>query len=1540
MHRMRNFVSQKFSSRHGAAPGARAQNEEAPGGSSAACGPSSRAFPKAGPGVSLGAGAERAQLEELAKFVGRIEVFLSRFDRLLTECDGMHRDLGDSLNIFFSRSTGLRETALELVDALAIFRVVRLELQPHIERTRCAAAERMRKIRRAEVLAKERNNASQKLQHYTKKLSRLKSEVPSGLKAQERVTRNENKLQRASTEFYIKEEAARTEVHETLATRYTAAAQLVSKALLLSRELFSAAHPSLARLPPLLGLLSAPLEDAGTPGVAAAPEAHAGGERGEAASAASSLQGLQASLPAAAPASAHSSVPVVARLGSFVEALRASHDTLPSAQPSPASAAASAPGVTAPSAAANAGGQAASLPGVSPQPQVGGPSGLQSSQPTGGVGLSVSERPSGPVCASALPPDSCTSAVALNETGKTESMHFVGGGTSSHFIHQTDEKSAASGGLGDPDLALAGSAGGGERVAPELAGPLLTFPSSSCGPPPAGHESQQAGPPGAVGSGGGAVCGLAPACPAQGGGQTPQDSYRPSALPQAAAAGFSPAFPSSLGGTSHASLHPAPSCEGATGGQGGSANCHFTQTSFAFSPSSARGASSSASMAAPPHRPAAAGPNAAGLASGALVGDFADPENSRHAAATRREDEAAVSTGKKSVAGDSSSVPQGARDERGEKGSGALSKKLSWGRFMLLSSRQHGDGKRAGGNAAAPRGGKGGNLESAQSASDASRFSRVVFAGDEPAGTPSGPSPHTIGDAEGLDRGRACPHASSSLLLDSSFIGNAADGAQFPATTREDGLFYAQNATRGPGPTSERGTGDSAVFPSSPATPPGAAAAPSSSAPFPSPATSPYAGAACDASPLSFPSQSASAERGEKRDPEGVSSLAPSSLSGPGAFSRGKSDSFAHPFSGHGPVAQASASMLMAARAWVSASEELASAASAAAPSREGGLGLLASQSSLFSAEQREAAARAGAESMRRRSSDGLAHASPRISAKDEGRMEPREREGEERTGTADRRQNEVGLLLRASSPAARDSGRLGADGGTYRGESFSPFPLPAPVFPEGGSRTPPRLRTGFGEGQLSTLLDARGGLSGSPSSRRHSSGGASSGSRDSSSSYYTTQRGSTSSAFSLPQSPSPVGGDLPAGSAATAGTSSRRAPRAGHPPSYGGASSVAPKAERRRLGRVRSAGESEDEDASRCCGDRVPSAEAAAGALRGKGALRAHERQESFFERDSVGARGPAGHGAGSSNPPFSALSTGEEKTPFPSQAPAFPSTTPRLARPPQEEDGGRTRVQASSETEQEPEDESDAKQTKSWRKQGGRGGGRERARPRDRHTKGDDGRAPGRRGGEGAPPASTKGERRRFSGGDAALGDPSTRGGFRDGDRRGRDNADASASSSSAAASAAATFRLSRTRGSSSAGRISPPPEDDERDANEAPRSGRKRRSWAGRLSPDEGSEEDPPASAAAGRPGGKRQGRGRRVEEERDASSSDGESQMGASASDNPSLKSSEPLTTLENGRGSHPGSRSSSCRRLRHLGQGGSGRKASAGEVEEESSQVFW
>ncbi|KFH18141.1 hypothetical protein TGMAS_224070 [Toxoplasma gondii MAS] len=267
MQRVKHFVSQKFSgsSRQNSLHAVSEPHELHAPGLAADGGPAACASPGAASAnrkSPFGNAGEKWQLEEQAKFMVRIGAFLSRFDKLLTECDCMHRDLGDTVNIFFCRSTELRETALEVVDVLATFHAIRLELQPHIDTTRRAVAECRRRIRRAEVLLKERNDAAHKLDHYTKKLSRLKSEVPTGPKAEDRILRNEHKLERASMDYSTTQEAARTELHETLQTHFISAAQLVSKALLLSRELFSAAAPSLARLPPLLGTLSAPTNDA------------------------------------------------------------------------------------------------------------------------------------------------------------------------------------------------------------------------------------------------------------------------------------------------------------------------------------------------------------------------------------------------------------------------------------------------------------------------------------------------------------------------------------------------------------------------------------------------------------------------------------------------------------------------------------------------------------------------------------------------------------------------------------------------------------------------------------------------------------------------------------------------------------------------------------------------------------------------------------------------------------------------------------------------------------------------------------------------------------------------------------------------------------------------------------------------------------------------------------------------------------------------------------------------------------------------------
>ncbi|CBZ54416.1 conserved hypothetical protein [Neospora caninum Liverpool] len=483
MQRMKNFVSQKFSgatrqdSLHAVRPPQ--QEPHAPGAAtagdaSAACG---------GPGASAGscaglaAGAagvakkgafgksagEMWQLEEQTKFVGRIDVFLSRFDKLLTECDSMHRDLGDTVSVFFSRNTGFRETALEMADVLVAFRAIRLEL----------------------VLLKERNEAAHHLDHYTKKLSRLKSEAPSGPKAEERIARNENKLERASIEYHTAEEAARSELQETLGTRFFSAAQLVSKALLLSRELFSAATPCLARLPPLLGALSAPSDDAA--GILARRCAPCLG-------AAFSQPGFPSSVPAISPAPPLSShalfkTPSPADLLASAQAHAASSEAAPSVYTAPHFPSAARPGVVSPQTPALAVGSQSQVPSVAvfpgealgPVPDAGA-----------GPGASGGVSSAAPVCVCSLlrddstalaPASRCDGSSASREAGALPSVSPVSPEALPTANADTPQFPGATGTAAFP----------GGPAAPGNC-------SLACGAEP--HSSSQGGPSGSAGVGG------------------------------------------------------------------------------------------------------------------------------------------------------------------------------------------------------------------------------------------------------------------------------------------------------------------------------------------------------------------------------------------------------------------------------------------------------------------------------------------------------------------------------------------------------------------------------------------------------------------------------------------------------------------------------------------------------------------------------------------------------------------------------------------------------------------------------------------------------------------------------------------------------------------------------------------------------------------------------------------------------------------------------------------------------------------------------
>ncbi|CDJ49287.1 hypothetical protein, conserved [Eimeria brunetti] len=81
-----------------------------------------------------------------------------------------------------------------------------LDLGPNIENALCGGAEMLRRIRRAEMLLNQRSAAAREACHYTQKLTALRQQPQETQKAQLRVQRNEQKLSKALSNFYEKEQ--------------------------------------------------------------------------------------------------------------------------------------------------------------------------------------------------------------------------------------------------------------------------------------------------------------------------------------------------------------------------------------------------------------------------------------------------------------------------------------------------------------------------------------------------------------------------------------------------------------------------------------------------------------------------------------------------------------------------------------------------------------------------------------------------------------------------------------------------------------------------------------------------------------------------------------------------------------------------------------------------------------------------------------------------------------------------------------------------------------------------------------------------------------------------------------------------------------------------------------------------------------------------------------------------------------------------------------------------------------------------------------
>eukprot|EP00922_Rhytidocystis_sp_ex-Travisia-forbesii_P072560 GHVS01108178.1.p1 GENE.GHVS01108178.1~~GHVS01108178.1.p1 ORF type:complete len:552 (-),score=147.90 GHVS01108178.1:34-1689(-) len=193
----------------------------------------------------------RAEIESLDRFLRSIDQYLNNLSRIFNECQKVHLGLENSMSSFFDVDSPQRPSLLQIVDILKVFENTRNQMRTQVEASKNANAEIIKRNQRVVATIRTKDVAHQRVDHYQKKVERLRSGPQAAAKG-DRFRRNEHKLSRAIDEHRTQEETSNIEVGRSITIKSQEAALMVAKVLQVAVDYIRSVSSQLNKLDPHL----------------------------------------------------------------------------------------------------------------------------------------------------------------------------------------------------------------------------------------------------------------------------------------------------------------------------------------------------------------------------------------------------------------------------------------------------------------------------------------------------------------------------------------------------------------------------------------------------------------------------------------------------------------------------------------------------------------------------------------------------------------------------------------------------------------------------------------------------------------------------------------------------------------------------------------------------------------------------------------------------------------------------------------------------------------------------------------------------------------------------------------------------------------------------------------------------------------------------------------------------------------------------------------------------------------------------------------
>eukprot|EP00922_Rhytidocystis_sp_ex-Travisia-forbesii_P027344 GHVS01040072.1.p1 GENE.GHVS01040072.1~~GHVS01040072.1.p1 ORF type:complete len:526 (-),score=86.05 GHVS01040072.1:78-1655(-) len=193
----------------------------------------------------------RSELEDLGRFLNTLDRYVIDLHKLFNDAQRVHDGFGKSLTSFFGVDSPHGPALVHIIEILKMFEKTHTQMRRQMDAAKYANAEIMTRNKAVIAKIRERDVYRQRLDHYQKKVERLRSTPQVGAKG-ERVNRNEHKLSRATAEYQTQDTASRLELNRSVSTKYQEAALMVAKVLHISVDYMCSVSTQLNQLGPHL----------------------------------------------------------------------------------------------------------------------------------------------------------------------------------------------------------------------------------------------------------------------------------------------------------------------------------------------------------------------------------------------------------------------------------------------------------------------------------------------------------------------------------------------------------------------------------------------------------------------------------------------------------------------------------------------------------------------------------------------------------------------------------------------------------------------------------------------------------------------------------------------------------------------------------------------------------------------------------------------------------------------------------------------------------------------------------------------------------------------------------------------------------------------------------------------------------------------------------------------------------------------------------------------------------------------------------------